>query len=75
MNLLQALNSALNPVIQSYAKVVGIKPDGTLIAQTQTGATVLLQGKAEIGKSVFYNRLDNKVLGDAPDVTFNEYGV
>lgn len=75
MNLLQALNSALNPVIQSYAKVVGIKPDGTLIAQTQTGATVLLQGKAEIGKSVFYNRLDNKVLGDAPDVEFNEYGV
>ena len=75
MNLLQALNSALNPVIQSYAKVVGIKPDGTLIAQTQTVATVLQQGKAEIGTSVFYNRLDNKVLGEAPNVTFYEYGV
>lgn len=75
MNILQALNSALNPVIQSYAKVTGVKPDGTLIATTQTGATVLLQGKADIGKNVFYNRLDNKVLGDAPNVTFYEYGV
>lgn len=75
MNLLQALNVALNPVVKSYAKVIGVKPDGTLIAQTQTGATVLLQGKADIGKNVYYNRLDNKVLGDAPDVTFHEYGV
>lgn len=75
MNILQALNSALNPVVQSYAKVVGVKPDGTLIAQTQTGATVLLQGKADVGKSVFYNRLDGKVLSEAPDVFFHEYGV
>lgn len=75
MNILQALNSAINPVVQSYAKVIGVKPDGTLIAQTQTGATVLLQGKADVGKNVFYNRLDNKVLGEAPNVTFYEYGV
>ena len=75
MNILQTLNQALNPVIQSYAKVTGIKSDGALIAQTQTGATVLLQGKADIGKNVFYNRLDNKVLGEAPSVEFHEYGV
>lgn len=75
MNILQTLNQALNPVIQSYAKIIGIKSDGTLIAQTQTGATVLLQGKADIGKNVFYNRLNNQVLGDAPNVIFNEYGV
>ena len=75
MNILQTLSQALNPVIQSYAKVTGIKSDGALIAQTQTGATVLLQGKADIGKNVFYNRLDNKVLGEAPSVEFHEYGV
>lgn len=75
MNILQTLSQALNPVIQSYAKIIGIKSDGTLIAQTQTGATVLLQGKSEVGKNVFYNRLDNKVLGEAPSVEFHEYGV
>lgn len=75
MNILQALNQSLNTVQRAYATVTGIKPDGTLIAQTPAGATVLLNGKADVGKNVFYNRLDNKVLGDAPDVTFNEYGV
>lgn len=75
MNLLQALNVTLNPVVKSYAKVIGIKPDGTLIAQTQTGGTVLLEGKTEIGKNVFYDRVTSKVLEEAPNVTFTEYGV
>ena len=75
MNLLQVLNQTLNSVERAYATVIGIKSDGTLIAQTPAGATVLLQGKADIGKSVFYDRVSSKVLGDAPTVEFNEYGI
>lgn len=75
MNILQALNQAFNNVERDYAHVTGVKPDGTLIAQTPAGSTVLLQGKAEIGKSVFYDRVSSKVLGDAPTVEFNKYGV
>lgn len=75
MNILQALNQSLNTVQRAYATVTGVKPDGTLIAQTPAGATVLLQGKAEIGKAVYYDRTSGRVLGDAPNVTFYEYGV
>lgn len=75
MNILQALNQSLNSVQRAYAKVTGIKPDGTLIAQTPAGATVLLTGKADVGKSVYYDRVSSKVLGDAPTVEFNEYSV
>lgn len=75
MNLLSQLNATLNTVQRAYAHVTSVKPDGTLIAQTPAGATVLLQGKAEVGKSVYYDRVSGKILGDAPDVVFSEYGV
>ena len=76
MNLLAQFNAIFNSEERAFAKITGVKPDGMLIATTPTGVVVLLQGKADIGKNVFYNRVDNKVLSDAPDnIVFKEYGV
>lgn len=75
MNLLSRFQQIFVENPKGFATVTGIKPDGTLIATTPTGATVLLQGKVDIGKSVFYDRVENKVLSEAPSVVFREYGV
>ena len=75
MNLLSQFQQIFSENPKGYASITGVKPDGTLIATTQTGAVVLLQGKADIGKAVFYDRVDNKVVDDAPDVVFREFGV
>ena len=75
MNLLSQMQAIFGSEERAYATIKGIKSDGTLIAQTPSGATVLLQGKSEIGKAVYYDRVSNKVLSDAPIVTFNEYSV
>ena len=75
MNLLAQFNAIFNSEERAFAKITGVKPDGMLIATTPTGVVVLLQGKADIGKNVFYDRVTSKVLEEAPNVTFIEYGV
>lgn len=75
MNLLSQFQQIFAENPKGFATITGIKPDGTLIATTPTGAVVLLDGKADIGKSVFYDRVENKVLSEAPSVVFREYGV
>ena len=75
MNLLSQFQQIFAENPKGFATITGIKPDGTLIATTPTGAVVLLDGKADIGKSVFYDRVTSKVLEEAPNVTFKEYAV
>lgn len=75
MNLLSQFQQIFSENPKGYATVTGIKNDGTLIVTTPTGAVVLLQGQAEMGKAVFYDRVENKVLEDAPSVRFGEFGV
>lgn len=75
MNLLSQFQQIFNTEERAFAKITGVKPDGMLIATTPTGVVVLLQGKADIGKNVFYDRVSGKVLSEAPNVTFTEYGV
>ena len=75
MNLLSQFQQIFNTEERAFATITGVKPDGTLIATTPTGVVVLLQGKADIGKNVFYDRVSGKVLSEAPNVTFTEYGV
>ena len=75
MNLLSQFQQIFSENPRGYASVTGVKSDGTLIATIQTGAVVLLQGKAQVGQAVFYDRVDNKVVDDAPDVVFKEFGV
>lgn len=76
MNLLSQFQQIFSENPRGYASITGVKSDGTLITQTPNGAVVLLQGKADIGKAVFYDRVDNnKVVDDAPNVIFKEFGV
>lgn len=75
MNLLSQFQQIFSENPRGYASVTGVKSDGTLIATIQTGAVVLLQGKAQVGQAVFYDRVDNKVVDDAPTVVFREFGV
>lgn len=75
MNLLSQFNQIFGATERGFAKVTGVKNDGKLIATTPSGATVLLNGVVEIGKNVYYNRATADVIGEAPDVAMNEYGV
>ena len=75
MNLLSQFQQIFSENPRGYASITGVKSDGTLIATTQTGAVVLLQGKAQVGQAVFYDRVNNDVVDDAPTVVFREFGV
>lgn len=75
MNLLSQFQQIFNTEERAFAKITGVKPDGMLIATTPTGAVVLLTGSVDIGKNVFYDRVTSRVLEEAPNVTFTEYGV
>lgn len=75
MNLLSQFQQIFNTEERAFAKITGVKPDGMLIATTPTGAVVLLTGSVDIGKNVFYDRVTSRVLDEAPNVTFIEYGV
>ena len=75
MNLLSQFQQIFNTEERAFAKVTGVRNDGKLIATMPTGAVVLLDGKADIGKNVFYDRVSGKVLSEAPNVSFTEYGV
>lgn len=75
MNLLSQFQQIFNTEERAFAKVTGVRNDGKLIATMPTGAVVLLDGKADIGKNVFYDRVTSRVLEEAPNVTFKEYAV
>lgn len=75
MNLLSQFNQIFGMTERGFAKVIGVKNDGKLIATTPSGATVLLNGAVDIGKNVYYNRATSDVLGVAPDVVMSEFGV
>lgn len=75
MNLLSQFQQIFADNPKGFATITGIKQDGTLIATTPAGAVVLLEGYVDIGKNVFYDKVENKVLSEAPSVVFSEYGV
>lgn len=75
MNLLNQFNQLFNTTERSIARITGQRGGGKLVAETESGATVLLDGEMETGKKVYYDRVSSKVLGEAPDVTYSEYGV
>ena len=75
MNLLSQLTQTLNQTEQAFALIVGQRGGGIVVAQTPSGATILLKGEMETGKNVFYNRRDSTIMSAAPDVVFSEFGV
>ncbi|MDO4434837.1 MAG: hypothetical protein Q4B71_00280 [Cardiobacteriaceae bacterium] len=69
-NIFQQLQS-LNPNHALYhAVVIGIKADGTIIAQTSSGTTLLLAGQAKIGDHVFYNSQNHQIVKSSPALNF-----
>ena len=75
MNLLDELTAILSPNDKAVARITGKKTDGVWIATTLSGATVILTGQGEMGKQVYYNRATGAVLGVAPEVRFQMFGV
>ncbi|MGP4950695.1 hypothetical protein ACTXGO_00780 [Psychrobacter sp. T6-1] len=75
MNLLNEFSQILNRTNRGVARVTGQRGGGRLVAEIQSGATILLDGEMETGKKVYYDRLTSKVLGEAPDVIYSQYGV
>lgn len=75
MNLLDELTAILSPNDKAVARITGKKAEGIWIATTLAGATVILTGQGEIGKQVYYNRATGAVLGLAPEVRFQTFGV
>lgn len=75
MNLLKQFNQLLGNTERSIARVTGQRGNGKLVAETESGTTILLSGEMDTGKKIYYDRVSNKVLGQAPDVPYSEYGV
>lgn len=75
MNLLSQFNQILDRTERSVARVTGHRGGGLIVAQTTSGATILLTGEMETGKMCYYDKRSSKVLGEAPDVVYSEYGV
>lgn len=75
MNLLSQFDQIFSRTERGVASVTGQRGGGKLVAQTESGATILLNGEMETGKKVYYDRVSSKVLGEAPDVVYSEYGV
>ena len=75
MNLLSQFDQLFSSTERSTARITGQRGGGKLVAETESGATILLDGEMETGKKVYYDRVSSKVLGEAPDVTYSGYGV
>lgn len=75
MNLLDELTSILTPSTKAVARIKGQRTDGVWIATTLAGATVLLTGQGAMGKQVYYNPTTGAIVGFAPEVRFERFGV
>lgn len=75
MTIFNQFNQLFNSQDKAIATVTGQRGGGVVVAQTLGGATILLEGSIETGKKCFYDRRTGKVLGEAPDVSYGEYGV
>lgn len=75
MNLLSQFNQILGRTERGVARITGQRGGGQVVAQTTSGATILLTGEMETGKMCYYDKTSSRVLGEAPDVVYSKYGV
>ena len=75
MNLLSQFNQIFDRTERGVARITGQRGGGQLVAQTVSGATLLLTGEMATGKMCYYDKVTSKVLGEAPDVIYSEYGI
>ncbi len=77
MNLLNQFASLLAPTQKGVAVITGTKGGGVWVGQTIGGAVVLLKSAQNhtTSQKVYYNRLTGEIIGNAPEVSFREFGV
>ena len=75
MDIFREFEQLFSSTERSIARITGQRGNGLLVAQTESGVTILLRGEAETGVKVYYDRVNSKVIELAPDVPYSEYGV
>lgn len=77
MNLFSQLNNLLTQEIIAIATITGGKGGGVWVGKTLGDGVVLLHSHQsyQTGQKVYYNALDNRIIGMAPDVDFRSFGV
>lgn len=74
MNLYQTLNR-LFATPKGVAQITGQKGQGVVVGQTLGGVFVVLNGQAEIGDMVYYDRQTHEIAGQAPQGERGEFEV
>lgn len=75
MDVLGQFKGLLNPQKRQVAQITGGKGAGVWVAETPSGAVVVLEGEAQIGQSVYYDAYSREIAGQAPEVVWVEIGV
>lgn len=74
MNLYQTFNK-LFATPKGVAQITGQKGSGVVVAQTLGGVFVVLNGQAQVGDMVYYDRQSHEITGQAPQRERGEFGV
>lgn len=75
MNLLQLLKSQFKTE-KALAKIIGSKGNATWVGEKGNGIVLLTsQNNYTIGQYVYYDRATGEILGLAPDLQWQEWGV
>lgn len=70
MSLYKQLKQLTDAQEIGIARVDGQRGGGIVVASTEAGNTVLLKGAMETGKKCYYDRRSNKIISEAPDISF-----
>ncbi|PIE82673.1 MAG: hypothetical protein CSA10_00025, partial [Cardiobacteriales bacterium] len=62
MNILNQFNQLLNRQELAIATITGNRGGGKVVATTESGAVVILNGNLAIGKKCFYDRRTSKII-------------
>ncbi len=74
MNLYQTFNR-LFATPKGVAQITGQKGQGVVVGQTLGGVFVVLNGQAQVGDMVYYDRQTHEITGQAPQGERGEFGV
>lgn len=75
MNFITQFEQLFPKQERGIAQIIGFRGDSS-IAQTHTGATLILKGvSVSIGKQCYYDRRSFNILGEAPNVQYQIYAI
>lgn len=75
MNIYEQMQDLFPEAPRGVATITAQRGGGVVVAQTPPGVTILLNGTAATGKTVYYNQKTHDILGEAPALTYTEIGV